>query len=83
MADEASPAPAGLSGVWMIAGTPIHEPYPCRCHERRGKACSPLWCPCSGRSDPQGPECCGTWNTPQRWKEANEVYQRRRAAGLT
>lgn len=64
---------------WMIAGTPVEDTYPCRCHESRRGVCSPLWCPCSGRPDPQGPTCCGTWNRPEDWARANAEYQRRRA----
>lgn len=69
-------------GPWLIAGTPIGEPYPCRCSESLYGKCSPLWCPCSGRSDPQGPLCCAVHNTPARWKEANTAYEMKRAADL-
>ena len=43
---------------WIIAGTDASDPYPCRCHERKGMYCSAAWCPCAGRPDPQGPQCC-------------------------
>jgi len=36
---------------WIVAGTDTSRPYPCRCHERRGRECSAAWCPCAGRSD--------------------------------
>ncbi len=38
----------GPVGRWLIAGTPLTEPYPCRCY--RGKACG-MRCPCAGRTD--------------------------------
>jgi hypothetical protein len=66
-------------GPWLIAGTLVTEPYPCRCHESRFGKCSPLWCPCSGRLDPQGPDCCAVHNTPARWKEANREYEAKKA----
>jgi hypothetical protein len=47
---------------WIIAGTPTDEAYPCRCFTDRKpwvKECSAAWCPCAGRTDPQGPACCG------------------------
>jgi hypothetical protein len=87
---EAGPS-GPASGLWLIAGTPVGEPYPCYCGRpvtlADGRtftpdACSPLWCQCSGRPDPQGPQCCAVFNTPERWKQANEEYQRRRAAGI-
>lgn len=56
--------------TWIILGTPLAEAYPCRCHERPDWAvgkpdwhCDEAWCPCSGRTDPQGPGCCGNWRT--------------------
>ncbi len=51
--------------VWLGTGAPLDVAYPCRCHERRGKACSPAWCPCAGRPDPLLPTCCGHRFTPQ------------------
>ncbi len=69
-------------GPWLITGTPVTEPYPCRCGESRFGKCSPLWCPCSGRPDPAGPLCCAVHNTPARWKEANTAYEMKRAADL-
>jgi hypothetical protein len=43
--------------VWLIAGTPVGRTYPCRCNPDLG-ACSPLYCPCAGRTDPPNPFCC-------------------------
>lgn len=67
---------------WIIAGTAIDEPYPCRCAERPAwaKACSPAWCPCAGRSDPQGPICCGHRFTPQDHLVALREWQAKRDA---
>ncbi len=45
-------------GPWLIAGTPVTEPYPCRCHESRFGRCSPVFCPCAGRPDVQPDPCC-------------------------
>lgn len=60
--NQGSPASAGFSGfsgmVWAVAGTPVTEPYPCRCHERKGKTCSAAWCPCAGRIDVLPEPCC-------------------------
>lgn len=50
------------TGVWLIAGTALGQPYPCRCHESRdGWACANGRCPCAGRTDLVGltPACCG------------------------
>lgn len=80
-------------GRWLIAGTPSDEPYPCRCLEPvRGKdgstftpkACNPAFCPCSGRADPQSPECCALYNTPERASQAAAAYalKKRREAGI-
>jgi len=48
------------TGTWLVAGTPVDQPYPCRCHERRGRECSAAWCPCAGRTDRKHlpPDCC-------------------------
>lgn len=90
-AEIASAAASAVRGVWLIAGTPAGEPYPCRCGEPvrmadgstyRPKTCSPAFCPCSGRLDPQGPECCAIFNTPERAAQAQAEYRRRRAAGM-
>lgn len=48
-------------GHWLIAGTPVADPYPCDCktegHERRPAS---EWCACYGRTDLQnvGAGCC-------------------------
>lgn len=57
---------------WIVAGTLVSEPYPCLCSERRGYACSPKWCRCSGRVDLQNvpPDCCAHWHTPEAYVEA-------------
>lgn len=47
------------TGVWLVAGTPTAEPYPCMCRGQRG--CT-RHCPCRGRTDhlDQMPTvCCG------------------------
>lgn len=53
-----------LVDVWVIAGTPVGEPYPCRCDELSpfGRVqCDTKWCPCFGRADTFGTpdDCCG------------------------
>jgi hypothetical protein len=52
--------------LWLIAGTPGNQPYPCRCSEARYGRCSPKWCPCAGRTDLDDvpPECCAHHHTP-------------------
>jgi hypothetical protein len=59
----ARPAPR-VTGVWLIARTPVDRPYPCRC--RLGKRCrngddKSRWCHCYGRTDVDRlpPHCCG------------------------
>lgn len=73
------------NGVWLLAGTPVEEPYPCRCHEAKFGKCSPMWCPCAGRVDEAlGWEgCCASRHTPEVVAEASAAYQRKKAAGLT
>ncbi len=44
--------------IWLIAGTPLEDTYPCRCHERLGRTCSPAWCPCAGYPRPGMPSWC-------------------------
>jgi hypothetical protein len=54
-------APTGMAMRWLIAGTPVTEPYPCRCDERKFSKCSPQYCPCAGRVDALGEmpaSCC-------------------------
>lgn len=53
-----------MKGRWIIAGTPITEPYPCRCGEAKYGKCRPAFCPCAARPDPPAPECCGHRTTP-------------------
>lgn len=71
-------------GYWIIAGTPVGDPYPCRCHERKYAKCSPMWCPCAGRTDIAltWANCCASVNTPEVVAEAAVAYERKRAAGL-
>lgn len=40
--------PVGPMGVWLIAGTTMNEPYPCRCV--RSRSCMST-CACRGRTD--------------------------------
>lgn len=90
MTNEANgnPAPAGFPGVWAIAGTPVGEPYPCRCAERLGDACSAAWCPCAGRVDVLPAPCCSgrlgaaehveaqrEWRIKRAEKKARELAQ--------
>jgi hypothetical protein len=65
-------------GVWLIAGTPLDQPYPCRCSERMGRECSAAWCPCAGRSDPQTRSCCAHRFGPAEHKEAMAAWRIRR-----
>lgn len=75
------PAVSGF-GPWMIAGTPVGQPYPCRCHESKFGRCSPLWCPCAGRPDIFPEPCCSGRFGPAEWKAANTAWEaKRRAAG--
>jgi len=87
--EQKSPAATQAAGFgpWLIAGTPVDEPYPCRCLEPvvmsdgrtfKPKACNPAFCPCSGRLDPQGPECCAIHNTPARAAMASAAYALKR-----
>jgi hypothetical protein len=60
-ASGAAAAPAVPAGVWIVAGTPIGEPYPCPCGDARHHKRDPdRFCPCIGRRDlavlPDG--CC-------------------------
>jgi hypothetical protein len=82
MTNERTPPTSG--GVWLLAGTPVSQPYPCRCHERRYKFCSPVFCPCAGRLDlgNVGPECCAHVNTPERVTIATAAYHLRKKTGL-
>jgi hypothetical protein len=54
-----------IKGVWLVAGTSLDQPYPCRCHERwNDRGCSAAWCPCAGRQRVNLPsDCCGNWFT--------------------
>ena len=57
---------------WIITGTPVDQPYPCRCHEARYGTCSPKYCPCVGRLDLVNlPEkCCAHRFGPDAYVEA-------------
>lgn len=51
-------------GRWLITGTALDRPYPCRCNERPAWAeeCSAAWCPCAGRTDRDHlPATCCSW----------------------
>lgn len=55
-------------GVWLVSGTALSAPYPCRCFEGRDRwACEHGRCPCWGRTDVMtgvvGPACCA-WHWP-------------------
>lgn len=70
-AARAAAAPAVPLGVWVIAGTPVSEPYPCPCgedlHHRREPS---RHCPCWGRLDvdrvPEG--CCAARVARYGWR---------------
>ncbi len=53
-------------GIWLMAGTPVNKPYPCRCWI--GRRCNTTgahrayWCPCWRRHDDldrMPAACCG------------------------
>lgn len=62
--------------VWLVAGTSILAPYPCRCQPWREGGCSALWCPCAGRLDLHNvpPGCCAPVNTPAVAAAAQAAY---------
>jgi hypothetical protein len=70
-------------GVWLIAGTAISVPYPCRC--RVGRECSLVFCPCAGRMDVWNfaPGCCAWVVTPAVAAAAQAEYSARRASYAT
>lgn len=54
-------------GVWLVSGTALGAPYPCRCSESRDRwACANDRCPCRGRTDlgPGMPPDCCAWTWP-------------------
>ena len=61
--------------TWIIAGTPVKDPYPCRCAERLGPECSAAWCPCAGRKDPPNGRCCANWFGPAEHQAAMEEWR--------
>lgn len=65
-------------GVWLVAGTPVDEQYPCRCPEAKYGRCNAAFCPCSGRSDPPSPTCCGHRFTPEDAARAAAAWQEKR-----
>ncbi len=84
MEEQESPAAAAAGfRPWLIAGTPVDEPYPCRCHESRFGRCSPLWCPCAGRPDVLPEPCCSSRFGPAEWKAANLAWEAKRRAAQT
>jgi hypothetical protein len=72
-------AAAAPTGVWLVAGTPLSQPYPCRC--RPGGGCSALWCPCAGRIDYAVlPDSCCAWvHRPAVAAAAQREYERTRS----
>ena len=65
-------------GVWIIGGTPVGEPYPCRCHQRKYDRCAAMWCVCAGRPDPQNDQCCANWFGPAEVPRAQEEHDRKK-----
>ncbi len=66
-------------GVWMVAGTPVNQPYPCLCNRGDRWACNNQRCNCTHRFDIENvPGDCCAWLTPGRIVEGVQ----RRAAGL-
>ena len=62
-------------GPWLIAGTPVNEPYPCRCAERRFERCSAAFCPCAGRPDVLPEPCCSGRNGPEEVVNASREWR--------
>lgn len=75
-------AGAAPRNVWLVAGTSLLQPYPCRCKGGRGGrgSCSPLWCPCAGRLDVWNfpPGCCAWVHTPRVAAAAQDAYSAQR-----
>lgn len=72
-------------GVWLATGARADEPYPCRCAEAKFGRCNAAFCPCSGRPDPQGANCCGHRFGPEEAARAAAAWQEkkeRERAGL-
>jgi hypothetical protein len=65
---------------WLFTGTPVGEPYPCRCHEAKYGRCSPVFCPCAGRLDRAvlPPGCCAHDFTPEHVTVARAAYDLKR-----
>ena len=78
-AEIAAARAAAPRGVWLITGTLVESPYSCRCGERRGRVCSPAWCPCAGRTDPPA-GCCGHRFTAEDHLVALREWQAQRDA---
>lgn len=68
-----------MTSRWIITGTPVSEAYPCRCGEAKYGRCSPVFCPCSGRTDPPHEKCCAVRHTPAVADRAQADYAARRA----
>ena len=79
-AEIASAAASAVRGVWLIAGTPSSEPYPCRCHESKFGRCSPVFCPCAGRPDLLPESCCSTRFGPAEVATATAAWRMKKAA---
>lgn len=69
-------------GVWLGAGTPLDQPWPCWCRDipEWATSCSPAWCRCAGRPDPQGPDCCANWISPAAHVQAMREWRDRKLA---
>lgn len=72
MSGDATQVP---SGTWVVARTRLEDPYPCRCHERKYKQCSAVFCPCAGRKDPQNSLCCANRYGPAEVVQAGIEYR--------
>jgi hypothetical protein len=54
--------------VWLVAGTPLNKPHPCRCVVRkRCRTRGQDACSCAGRLDLDAvpATCCAHYNTPE------------------
>jgi len=72
------PATAGGVPRWIIAGTPVDQPYPCACGKGKYARCSPMWCSCAGRTDPPSSRCCGTRYSAEDAARAAAEYRERK-----
>lgn len=61
MINNYTPSGVARTGVWLIAGTSIEEPYPCRCSTPDPGTWAGRWCRHYGWFSPG----CPCWGTPQ------------------